>query len=738
MLPPILVELKANAGQFMTTMSGARAEVAKLGTESSAHIQQFAAIGKAALVGTTVAAVAVGVESLKMAAEFQSSMELIRTQAGQSQAEVDKMSKAVLALAGPTATAPNELAAGLYHLESAGLHGAKALQALKIAAEGAKIGHADLESVTNALNAAIASGIPGVENMQQAMGALNAVVGAGDMRMQDLADAMGTGVLASVKGFGLSLNDVGAALATFGDNNIRGAEAATQLRMAVLFMAKPAASAKDALAAIGLTTKSLADDMQHGGLNQALTDLHSHLVAAGDTGAKMGSILLDAFGKKAGTGISILEQQFGRFQSKTKEVAEGATGFGSAWQATTKTLSFQVSQLRATAESLAVQLGMALIPILEKVAVVTADVVHWFEQHITTAEILGGVVGTVLVTAILTYIATVAIAAVQSVASFATMIAKALMWAATTTGAASEAEVAFVAANAGMMAAGVSSAAALIIAWGPILLALAAIGIAAYELYTHWSTVWGAIKTITLDVVHAVETTFGAVTSFIHDHAAIIVGAIALISPPIALLIVVIHELYEHWSTVWGAITTVTTAVWHVLEPIFAAIVKVGIAVVKTAIQDFQTVWEAVWNNIMGVVSAVWSFLKPIFDTIKNAIHDITKGLGSVEGVASKIGGAVGSVGHLLGFASGTDYAPGGVALVGERGPELVNLPRGSQVVPNHKLGQLGGSVNVERGAVKVEVHVANGDPVTVRDAAQEAVDAAFAQLVRELRSGRR
>jgi hypothetical protein len=31
-------------------------------------------------------------------------------------------------------------------------------------------------------------------------------------------------------------------------------------------------------------------------------------------------------------------------------------------------------------------------------------------------------------------------------------------------------------------------------------------------------------------------------------------------------------------------------------------------------------------------------------------------------------------------FASGTNFAPGGVALVGERGPELVELPRGSRV----------------------------------------------------------
>jgi hypothetical protein len=31
------------------------------------------------------------------------------------------------------------------------------------------------------------------------------------------------------------------------------------------------------------------------------------------------------------------------------------------------------------------------------------------------------------------------------------------------------------------------------------------------------------------------------------------------------------------------------------------------------------------------------------------------------------------------------------MALVGERGPEIVNLPLGSQVIPNHVLGRGGG-----------------------------------------------
>jgi hypothetical protein len=48
--------------------------------------------------------------------------------------------------------------------------------------------------------------------------------------------------------------------------------------------------------------------------------------------------------------------------------------------------------------------------------------------------------------------------------------------------------------------------------------------------------------------------------------------------------------------------------------------------------------------------------------------------------------GAIFSHVKIPGFASGTDFAPGGLAIVGEKGPELVNLPRGARVSPNFKM----------------------------------------------------
>ncbi len=64
-------------------------------------------------------------------------------------------------------------------------------------------------------------------------------------------------------------------------------------------------------------------------------------------------------------------------------------------------------------------------------------------------------------------------------------------------------------------------------------------------------------------------------------------------------------------------------------------------------------------------------------------------GLGGGSKLSGVNYGALASAANSVkipGFASGTNYAPGGVALVGEEGPELVQLPRGSKVIPNHQL----------------------------------------------------
>ena len=343
----------ATAGESAGESFGGKFKAAVLGDMS---------LMEAALGAGAIAAAAT------LASKFESAMTMISTQAGVAKSALAGLSSGVLALAGQVGFSPDSLAEALYHIESSfastGISGQKALDMLKTAAEGAATGHAHLVDVTNALDAAIASGIPGVQNMKSAMGALNAIVGAGDMKMQDLAEAFGTGMLATVKGFGVTLNDVGAALATFGDNNIRGAKAGNQLRMAIQALGAPGTGdvAKAALDKLDLSYTQLSTDMQHGGLKLAIQDLITHMNNAGVTGDKVGEMLTDAFGKKAGAGINILVGQVQRFESKYPDMEKGASGFSSAWAQASATTSQKLKDLEAGLESLVTRIGMGLLP----------------------------------------------------------------------------------------------------------------------------------------------------------------------------------------------------------------------------------------------------------------------------------------------------------------------------------------------------------------------------------------
>lgn len=101
-------------------------------------------------------------------------------------------------------------------------------------------------------------------------------------------------------------------------------------------------------------------------------------------------------------------------------------------------------------------------------------------------------------------------------------------------------------------------------------------------------------------------------------------------------------------------------------------------------------------NDVLG--SLLKSFAKLAINNAFQSIFSPQAG-GGLSPFASLFGGGSsagpitlgGASGPVPFFADGTNFAPGGMAVVGERGPELVNLPRGSQVIPNSALGGVGG-----------------------------------------------
>ncbi len=94
-----------------------------------------------------------------------------------------------------------------------------------------------------------------------------------------------------------------------------------------------------------------------------------------------------------------------------------------------------------------------------------------------------------------------------------------------------------------------------------------------------------------------------------------------------------------------------------------------------------------------GLTDAIMGF-RSLGDVAKSILQQITAELLQMAIRTAIIKPLAAALGIPM-FAKGTNFAPGGLSIVGEEGPELVNLRRGSQVIPNHELGSIGGGSNM-------------------------------------------
>ncbi len=392
--------------------------------KSLGDAQKGADIVNGAILGMGAAIGGASAVSIKLASDFQSSMDLIQTQAGASAQEVENMRGVVLNLATSTGESTTALAQGLFYVESAGYRGAQAMDILKLAAEGAAVGHADLAQTANVLTTVMTSGIGGVHNASDAMGVLNATIGAGKMQMSDLIGAMSTGILPTAEAAGISMQQLGATLATLTNNGVPAVDAATRLRMTIGLMVAPSGAAEKAMKGIGLQSDQLAKDMQSGGIIKAVTDLHDHLKDL--SSVQQEQVLGKMFGTREGSTIMTLVGNVDMLNNRLGQIKGTSNDFGSAWQKTQGDADTAMQRLLQTVNVLAIDFGTQLLPKVTTVANYLAtnliptvkNLVSWIEQNKTILEIIAGVITAVVVPAWAAFQAKAMVQSAKDVAAF--------------------------------------------------------------------------------------------------------------------------------------------------------------------------------------------------------------------------------------------------------------------------------------------------------------------------------
>jgi hypothetical protein len=158
-------------------------------------------------------------------------------------------------------------------------------------------------------------------------------------------------------------------------------------------------------------------------------------------------------------------------------------------------------------------------------------------------------------------------------------------------------------------------------------------------------------------------------------------------------------ELYINMQIIWGQIRSTVAGV---VGSIGASINNMWGA----AVGGFNNFRANAINWASDTVNGILNYFREIPARIASAVS----GAGGAGWQALRtVGRAVG----IPGFATGVQNFSGGLAVVGERGPELVNLPRGSDVIPNN---QISGSTN--QTTININVGLMTGSAIERREAA--------------------
>ncbi|ULO09672.1 phage tail tape measure protein [Paenibacillus sp. 19GGS1-52] len=206
---------------------------------------------------------------------------------------------------------------------------------------------------------------------------------------------------------------------------------------------------------------------------------------------------------------------------------------------------------------------------------------------------------------------------------------------------------------------------------------------------------------------------------------------VVLAANPLGIIAVVIGLvigagilLWKNWDTV----KVKASELWSWLGGVWTSL-KAG------TVNAFNSVKEAA-SNLWGSISGAWTNIKTGTVDTFNGIKDSVAGTfnSMVGAVKTPINSIIGMINGLIGkingisiefpdwmpgdlsgktfglsiptiptFAKGTNNAPGGMSLVGEEGPELVNLKKGSSVATADKTSKI---LAANSSGTKIEVNI--------------------------------
>jgi len=596
-----LDETNASINKHTTAWGKMQERLSSVGNNLRDVGQRMQSVGQSMATSMGAAATAIGGAlgfAVKKSMDFEAQIDRVGAIAGATPSELKKLEKASLDLGASTSKSATEVAEGMEIMAAMGYNTNQILAAMPGIIAAAEASGEDMALVADTVSAALNSfGLEAAEAARVA----DVLAQAANDSAAGIQDMQYTFKYAApvARTLGISLEQLGAATEIMANAGIRGEQAGTTLRAALIRLSDPPKEAAAMLKELGVRITDSSGKMLP--FNQIIAQLSKSTEKMSN--AQKLAALSTIFGTEAASGmLTVIEAGPEKFDELTKSLENSAGASQEAAQKMKDNLKGSLEELQGAFETAQIIIGNALAPAIEKVAGYIQNLINWFnnlspstQQFIATAAAVAAVlagIGTAI-GVLLAIIGTAASGIGALTAAF---------------GAVSGA----IAAAGGM--AGVFSAAISAIT-GPVGIAIAAIAglvAAGVAIYKNWdkikaflSATWDAIKAAAKAVWDGLKSYF---TTMMNIYKTI-------------------------FTTVWNAIKTALTTVWNAIKTTASTVFNAIKTAISTIFNTIRSVVTSVWNGIKSTLTSIWNGLKStassVWNGIKSAISSVVNGIRS-------------------------------------------------------------------------------------------------------------
>jgi len=372
----VTTDLKAVDAQAATTAASMGASFGRAATMIQKNAESIRRVGMGIAAMGAVMAAGLG-KAVMAAAEFETQMRNVDSILKLSEEQLQSTSAEIIALSTRLPQSAASLAAGLYDIASSGFEGADGLKVLEASAKAASAGMTDTATAAQAIAGAINAYGMTADDAAHISDVLFKTVDRGVITFGELSSGIGQ-VLASAAAVGVTLEEVGAAIATMTKAGITSDMAMTSLNRIMVTFLNPPKLLAEALATV--TKETGLQIIQTKGLAGAVEILNK---VSGNSPELLAAMGLEQRSLRAA--MSLTRQEGAIYRDELERQADAAGATQAALDRQAKAFAYQwglmKNQITAAAIGIGQELIPALRPLVETLGKVAKAAAAWVKEN---------------------------------------------------------------------------------------------------------------------------------------------------------------------------------------------------------------------------------------------------------------------------------------------------------------------------------------------------------------------